>query len=295
MPRRSAQRAGTNLRDEGDVGASIVARVVDRAFENPATSGGLMVMALTVTAIISNATFLQGARRSDIAFSPASAPMARAVTSSIPAPSPRPDVSQTTVTAPPLPRLAPVSPAPVAPVAAPAATTANASLVVSVQRELARLGLYSGAIDGKTGSHTAAAIKAYEKAAGQTETGKATPALLAALRAPVAAKPAPATDGQADAIATTAAALDQRERDRAATIAAAEQGQAQTQAQASYRIIQGALDRIGYGPLPIDGTASPATTDAIRRFELDNGLPVTGQASDRLLARLTAIGAVKAN
>jgi peptidoglycan hydrolase-like protein with peptidoglycan-binding domain len=45
--------------------------------------------------------------------------------------------------------------------------------------------------------------------------------------------------------------------------------------------------------LPVDGEASEATADAIRRFELDNGLPITGAPSDALIRRLVAIGAVK--
>ena len=48
------------------------------------------------------------------------------------------------------------------------------------------------------------------------------------------------------------------------------------------------------GPIAIDGTASTETLDAIRRFELDNGLPITGEASDALIGRLISIGAIKA-
>jgi peptidoglycan hydrolase-like protein with peptidoglycan-binding domain len=91
-----------------------------------------------------------------------------------------------------------------------------------------------------------------------------------------------------------AAELDQREQQRAATIAGAEKAKAATQMQASYRIVQGALNRIGYGPVPVDGSAGQETIDAIRRFELDNGLPVSGEPSDALIARLIAIGAIKA-
>jgi peptidoglycan hydrolase-like protein with peptidoglycan-binding domain len=59
------------------------------------------------------------------------------------------------------------------------------------------------------------------------------------------------------------------------------------------KVIQTALNRIGYGPLPVDGNAGSETLDAIRRFELDNGMPVTGQVGDALVARLYAIGAIK--
>jgi peptidoglycan hydrolase-like protein with peptidoglycan-binding domain len=90
-----------------------------------------------------------------------------------------------------------------------------------------------------------------------------------------------------------AAALDLREQQRAEKIAAEKQNAARLQVSSDTRIIQGALNRIGYGPLPVDGDTGEATADAIRRFELDNGLPITGAPSDALVARLVAIGAVK--
>ena len=37
------------------------------------------------------------------------------------------------------------------------------------------------------------------------------------------------------------------------------------------------------------------TAGAIRRFELDNGLPLTGKPGDRLTARLVSIGAMPVN
>jgi peptidoglycan hydrolase-like protein with peptidoglycan-binding domain len=270
----------------------MMANIIDRAFENPATSGGLMVMALTATAIMSNAMFLQNGRLGDPLFMPQRAPI---VSNAVPAPMPLPRVraDQQVTIVPPLPRLAPRAepvPAPVPVVALAEQTT----LVTNVQRELARLGLYAGAIDGLAGSRTAAAITAYEAAAGRATTGIATPALLAAMKAPLPARTPPAA-ATAPAVADpTAAELDQRERDRAAKITEAQRAEAAAQMQANYRIVQGALNRIGYGPVPVDGAAGAETTDAIRRFELDNGLPVTGEASDRLIGRLISIGAVKA-
>ena len=62
-----------------------------------------------------------------------------------------------------------------------------------------------------------------------------------------------------------------------------------------YRKIQNALNQAGYGPLKADGMASEQTTSAIRRFELDNGLPITGKPSERVTARLVSIGAMDAN
>jgi peptidoglycan hydrolase-like protein with peptidoglycan-binding domain len=58
--------------------------------------------------------------------------------------------------------------------------------------------------------------------------------------------------------------------------------------------VQKALNLIGYGPVREDGVADEATIGAIRRFELDNGLPITGAAGDTLINRLVAIGAMEA-
>jgi peptidoglycan hydrolase-like protein with peptidoglycan-binding domain len=271
----------------------MMANIIDRAFENPATSGGLMVMALTATAIMSNAMFLQNGRLGDPLFVPRPAPI---VSNAVPAPMPLPRVraDQQVAIVPPLPRLAPRAEPVSAPVPVVAPAADQTTLIADIQRELARLGLYAGAIDGLAGSRTAAAITAYQAAAGRATTGIATPALLAAMKAPLPARTPPAA-ATAPAVADpTAAELDQRERDRAAKIAEAQRAEAAAQMQANYRIVQGALNRIGYGPVPVDGAAGAETTDAIRRFELDNGLPVTGEASDRLIGRLISIGAVKA-
>lgn len=48
------------------------------------------------------------------------------------------------------------------------------------------------------------------------------------------------------------------------------------------------LERLGYAPGKPDGKARPATTEAIRQFQTDNDLPVTGEASAGLLRQLKA-------
>src|SRR5690606_8143591 len=45
-------------------------------------------------------------------------------------------------------------------------------------------------------------------------------------------------------------------------------------AQQRYAAIQRALNKLGYGPVEEDGFGGGETADAIRRFELDNGLPI---------------------
>jgi peptidoglycan hydrolase-like protein with peptidoglycan-binding domain len=290
-------------------GGGLVARVIDRTFENPAMSGGLLVMALTAAAIASNALFLQSGRHPDPLFmtrSPSpreAAPPMSAATLAVPVRS-GPNVA---LANPPMPRLAPrtAAPAPLLaePVAEPAgaplqsetmpepptAVSATGELVADVQRELARIGLYNGAIDGLPGARTEAAIRAFETAAGIAVTGALGPELFAALK-----RPLPPRETQSIAVGSTEAAeLNRRERERAALIAAEERRQEEIRLRETYEVVQTALNRIGYGPLPVDGTAGAETLDAIRRFELDNGMPITGAAGDALVARLFAIGAIK--
>ena len=276
---RKAVRKGARSR-AAQSGDGMMAGIVDRVFENPAMSGGLMVMALTATAIISNAMFLQRGHHPDPLFMTRPS-VARETPRPVATPR-REQMQPAAIVMPPLPRIAPHK-APPAPVALPPP-------VQDVQRELARLGLYSGAIDGVAGSRTAAAIAAYETAAGLPVTGVATPELLEAMKQPLPQKP----QAMLSTPDVTAVELDRREQERAAKIAAEQQARADGQIQNNFRVIQSALNRIGYGPVPIDGNAGEETVDAIRRFELDNGLPVSGEASDSLLARLIAIGAIKA-
>jgi peptidoglycan hydrolase-like protein with peptidoglycan-binding domain len=303
VSRKPAGKKAAARAQESDDG--VMAVLIDRMFENPAMSGGLMVMALTASAIVSNAMFLQSGHHPDPLFMtrPAavrhSQPAPAALT--VPVPKPRPDVLAMD---PPMPRLAPnrqvatleeAAPDTPAMMPVPPETVAGppgATLVMETQRELARLGLYSGTIDGLPGPQTQAAIRAYEAAAGLPRTGTATARLLEMMKHPIPAKGSqPASiDPAGDA---EAAALDLREQQRAEKIAAEKQNAARLQARSDTRIIQGALNRIGYGPLPVDGDAGEATADAIRRFELDNGLPITGAPSDALVGRLVAIGAVK--
>jgi peptidoglycan hydrolase-like protein with peptidoglycan-binding domain len=273
----------------------MVAEMIDRVFENPAMSGGLMVVALTATAIVSNAMFLQSGHHPDPLFMtrPAAVHQAPRAPVAIPVLRPRPDSTQVPVLVP-LPRPSPARVQPVAAASELPAVDPMVELTTDIQRELARLGLYSGAIDGVTGPRTASAISAYERAAGRRATGQATEDLLQAMKAPLPPRDVPVTTAADQQAAAAAAEIDQREQARAASIAAEQQVRADARMHQNYRIVQGALNRIGYGPITVDGQPSPETADAIRRFELDNGLPIGGEATDTLIGHMIAIGAIKA-
>lgn len=285
MPGKPARRRAASARQEAEEADSAIAHIVDRAFENPAMSGGLMVMAITAMAITSNALFLQAGRHPEPLFATRPAELvqapARPAAVAVPLPHPREQA----------PAVAPAPKVSATPAdAAPAPIDASKMLISAVQRELARLGIYTGAIDGLSGPRTMAAISSWQTAAGIKASGEATPELLAALRQPVSAVPLPATP--VPAVVKQAASTDQV----AAAVARAEElerEQAAIAQSSQLRKVQQALNQIGYGAMAVDGKMSELTGDAIRRFQLDNGLPVTGELSDKLLQRLVSIGAMK--
>ncbi len=345
MSDKPARRRKPARRPEPEefAGDGLVMRFAENVFENPAMSGGLLVMAITAAAIVSNAMFLQSTRHPDPLF------MTR--------PSPALEMPKHAAVPMPRPRLDPVEappvPAPVA--AAPAPETVGDPLTVAkVQRALAGRGFYRGTVDGVAGARTRAAIAAYQKAEGMPVSGAPSIELLDHLRTaavkpiaipprpakalppaklPPAPIPAPAAQLQpapADPIGAVAAAPAAPATDPIATVAAVEPAAADPIAAVAapptatalpdpipvaapaapvvaapaqpdpaaiqhqrYASVQNALNQMGYGPVPTDGTLNEETVNAIRRFELDNGLPITGKIGNRLTDRLVSIGAMK--
>ena len=163
-----------------------IGRLVDNACDNPAMSGGLFVMALTATAIVSNALFLQSVRHPEPLFA-TRPPLV--IDRNVPMPPRRDD--QTGSIAVPLPAPAPI------PVSRPAlqmeTEAPQVRLLREIQAELGRMGLYLGTLDGLYGELSRSAIAKYQKAAGLTVTGEPTQALLEHMKAAeVAPREAPA-------------------------------------------------------------------------------------------------------
>jgi peptidoglycan hydrolase-like protein with peptidoglycan-binding domain len=57
-------------------------------------------------------------------------------------------------------------------------------------------------------------------------------------------------------------------------------------AQLATKDLQGELARLGYYHGPVDGVPRPETTNAIRSFQADEGLAVTGQVDPNLIGAL---------
>jgi peptidoglycan hydrolase-like protein with peptidoglycan-binding domain len=171
----------------------------------------------------------------------------------------------------PAPMFAEPQPAPV--------TAQPDELVRAVQSALSEAGYYSGQVDGLAGPKTQAAIRAWEIAHGQSETGRATVELLVALLSSGGEQGSQTTGSLPDAPLPSTVEPD-------APLPAAIAPDAQVAA------IQRALSDAAYGPLVADGVFGTATRDAIVRFQKDRGLPETGEISDTLVVELRAAGAL---
>ena len=301
--RRTARTAAI---EEASAADGLVARMVERAIDNPAMTGGLFVMALTAAAIVSNALVLQTGRHPGPLF----ITRPDAVETSAPVPIPRVRISQPE--APVVPAQAEPAPLPVQ-----AGETVDSKQIAKLQRALTAKGLYRGAADGVLGSRTKAAISAFEKANGLPVTGLPSTLLLDTIdaqpaKAPVKPKPAAMLPAPTDAlvvgstppkpvpaprpIKTVAAPPNAAEplpvvAPSPAVIPTAAPDPVALAQRHRLQDVQNMLNRIGYGPLAANGDATEETANAIRRFELDNGLPISGTPNERVISRLAAIGA----
>jgi peptidoglycan hydrolase-like protein with peptidoglycan-binding domain len=152
--------------------------------------------------------------------------------------------------------------------------------MTEIQRELARRGFYDGSIDGVHGSKTDAAIRDFEQAAGMKPSLQANEALLQAitkssLEAP---KEAPKT-------ATASAPVQPPAPAAARNDAIADMLAPSRRVMA----LQRALAQYGYGQLKPTGIIDADTRAAIEKFEHERKLPVTGQASDRVVKELAGL------
>jgi peptidoglycan hydrolase-like protein with peptidoglycan-binding domain len=156
-------------------------------------------------------------------------------------------------------------------------------LVRAVQDALKQVGYYSGPLDGIMGPRTRAAIIVFQGKTGRAETGETSWDLLSAIKNADQFDLAPARPRDAQQAVHP---ITDPQLDRAA---ARQPAQVPDPLGAT---IQGALARAAYGPVEADGFMGPQTRDAIRRFQRDHNLAVTGEVSDALVIELRAAGAL---
>ena len=147
--------------------------------------------------------------------------------------------------------------------------------VVSLQARLKELGFYSGAVDGKYGSGTTAAVTAFQRKTGLTAdgiAGKRTYARLYADSAPTAA-------GQPAASPVPAAtAAPQPQQDTNIILSPGNRN-------ANVRAMQNALKSLGYA-VTVNSSYDSQTKTAVQAFQVRNKLYVDGIAGPKTLALL---------
>ena len=148
------------------------------------------------------------------------------------------------------------------------------AMVEQVQAGLADLGLYDGAVDGMLDERTASAISQFEASRGLSVTGKPSVGVLAAL-----GEPDDMGAGDEDQIAALASGSE--------AIPITEPNLAEVAPVTTAHDIQAALNRVGYGPLTVDGVMGPNTQSALARFAESQGMAGAGMTP----AVLTALAA----
>jgi peptidoglycan hydrolase-like protein with peptidoglycan-binding domain len=251
----------------------------------PRDVAGFAIGAFATIAILSNVLFMQsGSHPAPMfkdAFVPAK-PAKNAVVSAKPAkdalaPTAKPVEATDHTPAPavvprPRPADSAATPAP-AKVTPPSGSRTPGEIIGDIQRELVRRGYYDGVVDGLYGPKTDAAIRDFEQAAGLKPSTEPNEALLQAMvrssaklsKAPPAATATRPIPGRAE-VAVERPAPSKR------VIA-----------------LQRALAEYGYGQIRASGVIDAETQSAIEKFERERKLPITGQASDRVMRELAAM------
>ena len=150
--------------------------------------------------------------------------------------------------------------------------THDVELVSEIQAALVGRGYYQSKVDGLFGSQTRSAIEKFQKSANITIDGEPSAKLLTRILLAPDAIPVPSL--VASAIPTPAIP----EADKQALGLVAE--------------IQSGLRNYGYQDVVVDGLMGSQTMKAIRRFQLDYGMKITGEPSSTVLKKLKDIGAV---
>jgi peptidoglycan hydrolase-like protein with peptidoglycan-binding domain len=136
-------------------------------------------------------------------------------------------------------------------------------IVRATQRELQARGYETGTADGVPGLITRAAIMAYEADHDLPLTGIA-------------------SDGLLERILLGASAGSPKR-------AKGEKAEVGPEAEQVIRTVQGSLSALGYPVAKVSGRLGDETFRAIREFETDQSLPVTGRISGQLVARLARL------
>ncbi len=162
-------------------------------------------------------------------------------------------------------------------------------VVERVQAVLASMNLYEGKVDGFNGPNTRKAIETYRKTLGLAPSSEIDDELLQLLGAKettAGITPKAATPDPVQVIDDTEEPAISPEK-----IAARIEGEeAPAAGDPVIMKIQAGLKAFGHDKMEIDGVIGSRTRAAIKEFESLFGLPVTGEPSEQLYAKMREIG-----
>jgi peptidoglycan hydrolase-like protein with peptidoglycan-binding domain len=139
-------------------------------------------------------------------------------------------------------------------------------VVEEIQRQLLDTGYFKGLVDGVNGEKTKAAIISYQAASGLSADGVASQSILDHLKLEKKIVDASRFTASTDKASTGTAKRNEVEQ--------------------NLFLVQSALADLGYDPGNMTGGMTDATRAAIRRFETDRHLLVTGEINASLLTEL---------
>ncbi|MCO6389523.1 peptidoglycan-binding protein [Aliihoeflea aestuarii] len=249
--------------------------------ERPVVVGGLTAFAITFAFVAANAIWYQPHPHKSAFFEtrhmsprvPAEpVDVTRLEIEPAPATAPKLDLPAETVAPSPAARPQ-ANPAQTDPRLEDPAPDARAAVVAEVQRVLAELDLYKGAIDGLTGPQTNAAVATYRQTLGLPEDGGIDSELLRHL----------GTNGQAEQENTPVEAA-RSGTDQIQTASAPSSGEQRVMR------IQAGLRAFGNQSIDLDGQVGPRTESAILEFQSLFGLPETGMPDEATYEKMREIG-----
>jgi peptidoglycan hydrolase-like protein with peptidoglycan-binding domain len=190
--------------------------------------------------------------------------------------------------------LAPVIPQASGPSSPPPLAIAVTQLTERIQQGLHERGFYAGAVDGIAGPATAEAIRSFEQRLGVAANGEVNDRVLTLLKSErgrmTNARPASATAPAAAAPVQTKpvlAALHAAPHPTTPLMPAPVPPEPLTgSTEGRLQRVQKALNTAGYGILRTDGRLDDKTVAAIKTYETEHGLPVTGRLTERLMSSL---------
>ena len=272
-------------------GASVLGGVIGR---NPSVAGGTIAFVVIFSFVAANALWYQPGLHPHPIFRTRDPQSSNVLGARRPAEEQQGDVTTFRIERPEDATATNATPAP------PAAAQQPSQLVMDIQQQLVRRGLYNGTPDGIIGPRTSAAILFFEETVGMAQSGDPTPEVLAALKTDAAGpstvpaeKPLEDVSSKASSEDPVAAAIRSAEKTIKTAPAAAKQVPSSEISTVDLVLkIQKGLSNMAYANVGVDGVAGEQTRAAIRHFQKHYNLPENGEPNEAVLKKLREIGAI---